>query len=51
MPSITLEHTFCYVECDVPAGMTLSLLAGGEDPCRGPSPPVGAAAPARSLIG
>ena len=24
MPSITPEHTFCYVECDVPAGMTLS---------------------------
>jgi hypothetical protein len=24
MPSIAVEHTFHYVECDVPAGMTLS---------------------------
>jgi hypothetical protein len=24
MSSTTLEHTFRYVECDVPAGMTLS---------------------------
>ena len=24
MPSTSLEHTFCYVESDVPAGMTLS---------------------------
>jgi hypothetical protein len=24
MPSTTPEHTFCYVETDVPAGMTLS---------------------------
>jgi hypothetical protein len=24
MPSIASEHTFCYVESDVPAGMTLS---------------------------
>jgi hypothetical protein len=24
MPSSTPEHTFCYVESDVPAGMTLS---------------------------
>jgi hypothetical protein len=24
MPSIDLEHTFRYVDCDVPAGMTLS---------------------------
>jgi hypothetical protein len=24
MPSTTPDHTFCYVESDVPAGMTLS---------------------------
>jgi hypothetical protein len=24
MPSTTPEHSFCYVESDVPAGMTLS---------------------------
>jgi hypothetical protein len=24
MPSTTQDHTFCYVESDVPAGMTLS---------------------------
>jgi hypothetical protein len=24
MPSTSLEHTFSYVDCDVPAGMTLS---------------------------
>jgi hypothetical protein len=24
MPSITADHTFSYVDCDVPAGMTLS---------------------------
>jgi hypothetical protein len=24
MPSATPEHTFCYVESDIPAGMTLS---------------------------
>lgn len=24
MPTATPEHTFCYVDCDVPAGMTLS---------------------------
>ena len=24
MPSTTADHTFCYVESDVPAGMTLS---------------------------
>jgi hypothetical protein len=28
MPSATPDHTFCYVESDVPAGMTLSSWRG-----------------------
>jgi hypothetical protein len=28
MPSIASQHTFCYVESDVPAGMTLSSWRG-----------------------
>jgi hypothetical protein len=30
MPSTTPEHTFCYVDCDVPAGMTLSAWRSGK---------------------
>ncbi len=28
MPSTAPDHTFCYVETDVPAGMTLSSWRG-----------------------
>jgi hypothetical protein len=28
MPSTTAEHSFCYVESDVPVGMTLSAWRG-----------------------
>jgi hypothetical protein len=28
MPAATPDHTFCYVESDVPAGMTLSSWRG-----------------------
>jgi hypothetical protein len=28
MPAATPDHTFCYVESDVPAGMTLSAWRG-----------------------
>ncbi len=28
MPAVTPDHTFCYVESDVPAGMTLSSWRG-----------------------
>jgi hypothetical protein len=30
MPTATAEHTFCYVDCDVPAGMTLSAWRGAK---------------------
>ena len=51
MPSTTPDHTFCYVESDVPAGMTLSSWRSEKVRAEGRWPALGRPSATRPLSG